>query len=139
MNSCLIGWDQGLKVGQGGTYTPFFLLNKHFGTTAAFDVCFGSLRPSLEYVLGRPTVACLQAIFSIPEIRLLFDGILSGAANHPKSLLWLTPCLVPSLLCGPSLSHPFLSERFIKRTDWLPTCLYQFLHQLFRLSMWTGI
>lgn len=67
---------------------------------------------------------------SIPAIQLLFDGILSGAANHPQSLLWLTPPLVSPLLCEPSLSHPSLSERFTKSTDWLPTCLYQFLHPL---------
>lgn len=67
---------------------------------------------------------------SIPRIGLLFDGILSGAANHPQSPLCLTPPLVPPLLRGPflSLSHPSLSERFTKRADWLTTSLYHSIH-----------
>lgn len=39
----------------------FSLLQNHFGYRGAFDVCFGSASLTLEYVLGRPLVTCLQA------------------------------------------------------------------------------
>lgn len=114
-------------------HIPFFLLQNRFGTTAAFEVCFGSLRPPLEDVLGRPMVTCLQAKISVPGIPLLFDGILSGATNSP-ALLTL-PHISPHSSSPPwtlSLSPPalsfsiYLSQREKKkliRSLYQPLCL----------------
>lgn len=58
----------GAQRGRQRTQTPCFFCffpplphQNRFGCRGAFDVCFGSANPTLEYVLGRPLVTCLQA------------------------------------------------------------------------------
>lgn len=122
-NSCLIGVRSGAQRGPRRNLYPFLsppeLLWHHrrfWCVLWLFEANFGICSWETNGYLPSGKI-------SIPRIRLLFDGILSGAANHPQSPLCLTPPLVPPLLRGPFLSLCLihLSQRDSQRelTDWL--------------------
>lgn len=103
----LLNWGEiwGLKGSQDGTWTPFFLLQNRSGCRGSFDVCFGSASPTLEYVLGRPTVTCLQAESQSP------GSWPSLMKYFRESLTLLMPMCASSLLFYPLvLSHLSLPQ-----------------------------
>lgn len=137
-NSCLIGVRSWAQV---GVPVPYSFTFRTALTPLLFLMCALALRGQLwNMFLGDQwLLACRQNLN--PGIWLLFDGVLSGAANHPQSPLCFTPPLVLPLLHVP---HPSISEIFTKRIDWLPTSLYQFLHLSSirddnELQIWKGV
>lgn len=132
----LLNWGEiwGLKGSQDGTWTPFFLLQNRFGCRGSFDVCFGSASPTLEYVLGRPMVTCLQAESqspgSWPSLMKYFRESLTLLMPMCASSLLLYPLVLSHLSLPQTLpAHPHTSlphlhyhvprilfEKFITRT-----------------------
>lgn len=125
----LLNWGEiwGLKGARKDLNPLFFFFLPHqnrLGCRGAFDVCFGSANPTLEYVLGRPLVTCLQAESQSPGswsslmkyFRELLTPLMPMCTLHPPPFLSLS---LPS--CPPPPHHPphiprILFERLITRT-----------------------
>lgn len=122
-NSCLIGVRSGAQRGARRDLYPFLSPPEPLWHYCCFWCVLWLFEAGFGICSWETNGYLPPGKISIPGIRLLFDGILSGADNHPQSPLCLTPLLIPLLLRELSLSHPSLSKIFTKRTDWLPTSL----------------
>lgn len=126
----LFNWGE-IRGSKGAKAGPFFLLQNRFGTTAAFDVCFGSSRPTLEYVLGRPTVTCLQAKSQFPGSDSSLIEYFREQITTPNSHSAL-PLLQFLLSSVNPLSLIHLSQRYSQRT--LTDCLHLYISRSIHFS-----